>query len=479
MQNSTDDHLNGTGSAASLGLWDSISIIVGIVVGVSIFTVPALIFGNVSGPWQGLGAWLLGGVLSLIGALCYAELATTYPKMGGDYVYLNRAFKPWTGFLFGWGRLSVIQTASIGSLAYIFAEYAVRLSNGRLDADHTVWLACACVLGVTVVNVMGIVVGKTAQNILTAAKVLGLLGILVGGLYAFQGAEAFAVENPVGKGGLGFAMIFVLYAYGGWNDTAFVAAETRNRKRNIPRSLIMGIGIITGLYLLINLAYMMGMGFEGARVSWVPAADVLTPMLGDRGGQAMSLLVMLSVLGAVNGVALTGARVHVAMGRDHRLFSVLGRWHPEKHSPFWALMAQAAIALLMIVAVGTDWGRGSIDKIMVGLGFSVSGLPWAEYHGGFDTLVAGTAPVFWIFFYLTGVAMLVLRVKDRNVPRPFVTPFYPILPLIFCGTCLYMLWQSVAYAKELSMFGFAPLALGIPLYFISRHMRAADGGDKQ
>ncbi len=192
----------------------------------------------------------------------------------------------------------------------------------------------------------------------------------------------------------------------------------------------------------------------------------------------MSLLVMLSVLGAVNGVALTGARVHVAMGRDHKLFSALGRWHPEKHSPFWALLAQAAIALLMIVAVGTAWGRGNIDTIMVGLGFSVTGLPWAEYHGGFDTLVAGTAPVFWIFFFLTGVAMLVLRVKDRNVPRPFVTPFYPILPLIFCGTCLYMLWQSVAYAKGLSMFGFAPLALGVPLYFISRHMRAANGGDK-
>ncbi len=471
----SNDHMNGTGSAASLGLWDSVSIIVGIVVGVSIFGVPALIFGNVAGPWHALGAWLLGGILSLIGALCYAELATTYPKMGGDYVYLTRAFRAPTGFLFGWGRLSVIQTGSIGSLAYIFADYAVRLL--RLSPGHTVWLACACVVGVTAINLLGIVVGKTAQNILTAAKVLGLLAIVVGGFYAFQfqGAEAFAVENPPGAAGFGFAMIFVLYAYGGWNDSAFVAAETRDRKRNIPRSLMLGIGIIAVLYLLVNLAYIMGMGFEGARKSWVPAADVLAPMLGERGGQAMSLLVVLSVLGAVNGVALTGARCHVALGRDHRLFALLGRWNPKKHAPTRALLVQATIAVLMIVGVGTDAGRQAIDTVLTGLRLSRSGLPWEQYDGGFGTLVSGTAPVFWLFFLMTGVSLIVLRLNDRDRPRPFTTPLFPVIPLIFCASCVYMLYRSAIYARGLSLFGFVPLALGIPLYFVSRHMRPANG----
>ncbi len=453
--------------SASLGLLDSVNIIVGIVVGVSIFRVSPVIFNNVADPWQGLGAWLLGGILSIIGALCYAELATTYPRMGGDYVYLTRAYRPWTGFLFGWGRLSVIQTGSIGSMAYIFADYAVDFFS--LPVHHTVWLAAACVLAVTAINLFGIVAGKTAQNILTVLKVAGLLGIMAAGMLLFQSAEAFAgapLESPVRGPGFGLAMILVLYAYGGWNDAAFVAAETREPKRNIPRALLLSVGGITVFYLLINLAYLMGLGFDGLRETHVPAAAVLGGMLGPWGSRAMSLLVMLSVLGAINGTALTGARVHVAMGRDHRLFAWLGRWDARKHAPAWALLVQAGIALLMIVGVGTAFGRAVIDRIMRGIGFS--GLPWENYGGGFETLVTGTAPVFWLFFLLTGVALFVLRWREPERPRPFSVPFYPVIPLIFCGTCVYMLYSSLTYAQGLSLFGLVPLALGIPLYGISR-----------
>ncbi|HPD15563.1 MAG TPA: amino acid permease [Planctomycetota bacterium] len=456
----------GGGAEARIGLWDCISIIVGIVIGVSIFKVPGLIFSNVSGPWVGLAAWLLGGALSLIGALCYAELATAYPKMGGDYAYLTRAYHPAAGFLFGWGRLSAIQTGSMGALAYVFADYAVRLFGGS-DADlksQAVWFALGAVVVLTLINLLGVMFGKGAQNVLTAAKVLGLLGILVAGFLWGKGG-AFTIGHPVKNPDFGFAMILILYAYGGWNDSALVAAEVREPRRNLPRALLLGTVAITVIYLLVNLAYLAGLGFDGIRNTWVPAADVLKPMLGEWGSKGMCLLVILSALGALNGVILTGSRVHAAVGADYRLFAALGRWHRRSGAPVWALITQGAVTILMILAVGTEAGRNAFDQALSALG--AGKVPWEKYFGGFDTLVAGTAPVFWLFFLLSGVSVIVLRLRDRAVERPFRVPLFPVFPIVFCLTCGYMLYSSVTYAEQVSLFGLVPLAVGVPLYLLS------------
>ena len=280
--------------APSLGLWDAVSIIVGIVVGTAIFKTPRMVFLNVSGPWAVMGVWLLGGLLSLNGALCYAELATTYPRSGGDYHYLTRAFGRWMGFLFGWAQLAVILTGSIASMAYAFADYGVQLWGAKPgDTLATLWLAAGSIVVLSVMNLLGVVVGKSVQHRLSVVKILGLVGIFVAAMMcSLRGSLASpgTIEGP----GLGLALVFVLYAYGGWSDAAFVAAEVRGRQRNLPLALFLGIGLITVIYLLVIMAYMVVLGFDGARASETPAADVTQLVLGDWGRSIISGLVMVS-----------------------------------------------------------------------------------------------------------------------------------------------------------------------------------------
>ncbi|MCS6852383.1 MAG: amino acid permease [Gemmataceae bacterium] len=456
---------------AQLGLWDAVSIIVGIVIGSTIFRTPPVIFSNVSGPWMALGVWLLGGVLSLIGAFCYAELTTTYPRSGGDYVYLTRAFGRPVGFLFGWAQLAVILTGSIGAMAFIFAEYAVEYAGIEAERREPllVGLAVAAVVGLSLLNILGVSLGKVVQNVLSLVKVLGLAGVVVAGVVwgpaEYRTAAAWSVEFPP-QVGFGVAMILVLYAYGGWNDAAFVAAEVRDKK-NLPRALILGTALVTLIYLAVNAAYLLGLGFEEARKFRPIAADVLALPLHRLGFQAMCLLVMVAALGAINGLIFTGSRLYSSLGAEHRVFAVLGRWHPLLGSPLWSLLVQMVLSVAMILLVGAQAGRDLIDAALLRLGLEP--MPWERYFGGFETLFAGTAPVFWGFFLLTGIALFVLRVKDRGIERPFAlpVPFFPLLPLIFCGMCLYGLWSAATYARWVTLIGVVPLLAGVPLYFVS------------
>ncbi|MFN4260998.1 MAG: APC family permease [Gemmataceae bacterium] len=451
---------------AQLGLWDAVSIIVGIVIGASIFKTPPLIMNNVATPWMGLGVWALGGLLSLIGALCYAELATAYPRSGGDYVYLTRAFGPWCGFLFGWAQLAILLTSSTGMMGFIFADYAVDLWS--LERQYAVWFALAAVTVLTAMNLLGVMAGKWTQNILSLAKVLGLVGIAWAG-FAYGSVQGITQAAPQTSVNFGLAMIFVLYAYGGWNDAAFVAAEIR-RRRNIARCLILGTLIITLIYLLVNTGYLMALGFDGVRgAETAVAAAVLRQPLGAEAAKAMNILVMISALGAINGLIFTGSRVYSSMGADYRFFSLLGQWHPRLKTPIYSLLAQWVICVLMIFGVGTQWGR---DAINAGLVFiRLEPLPWDKYFGGFDTLLAMTAPVFWAFFLLTGLSLFALRQRDPDTERPFLVPLFPVLPLIFCGTCFFMMYSALDYAGTLALFGAFPLLIGLLLYYASPERR--------
>ncbi len=520
----------------TLGMWDAVAIIVGIVVGTAIFKSPTMVFQNVSGPRAALGIWAAGGLLSLIGALCYAELATTYPRSGGDFHYLTRAFGRMFGFLFGWAQLSVILTGSIASMAYAFADYAGQLWDLEAAAARiaawtpwavtsdtlTVALVISPIVILSVMNLLGVIVGKVVQNVLSLVKIAGLVGIVVAGLFfatdmaggegpsgveelpiepaALQvddaASEASAAEPAAAARdeadtsndstqdeeagaaaplSLGLAMVFVLYAFGGWNDAAFVAAEVRGQRRNLPLALLLGVGIITLVYLLVIYAYLSVLGFEGARATFTPATDVMLKAVGPWGGKAISLLVMISALGAINGLILTGSRVYASLGNEHRVFAWLGRWNRRRRAPLVALTVQGLIAVALVFSVGTAWGRGWVDRTLELIGLQV--LPWEQYFGGFETLVAGTAPVFWGFFLMTGLAFFVLRERDPDRERPFRTLFYPITPLIFCGMCSYMLYSSLAYAKGLAIIGLLPLAIGLPLYLLSDfgHQRRSAG----
>jgi amino acid transporter len=288
------------------------------------------------------------------------------------------------------------------------------------------------------------------------------------------GEQSLKVEKPMTAAGFGLAMVFVLYAYGGWNDAAFVAAEVRHRHRNMPLALILGTAGITLVYVLVNLAYLWGLGFEGVRTSFAPAADVAELAMGSWGAKGISLLVMLCALGAINGLIFTGSRIYVGMGADHRLFGWLGRWNARRTAPVRSLLAQTMFAVLLIVLVGTVTGQKTVDAALALV--HLDPLPWEKYFGGFNTLVAATAPVFWGFFLLTGFSMFVLRAKDHDIKRPFSAPFYPLEPILFCGMCYFMLFSAIEYAEGLSLLGLVPVAVGLPLYWISRLADRPDDG---
>ncbi len=483
----------------ALGLWDAVSIIVGIVVGAGIYQTAPFILCNVTSPSLAMATWGVAGILSLVGALCYAELASTYPRDGGDIIYLSRAFGDWAGFLFGWVQLTVILTGSIGMMAFVFANYAVRLyslyagdPNADLGAIGTFGFAGGAVALLTLTNVLGVVFGKVVQNILTFAKVVGLLAIITAGFYAPKPDAWLEVSLPLEDlqkiqfpgftPALGVALILILYTFGGWNDAAFVAAEVRDGKKNITRALVLGILIITGLYLAVNAAYINSLGYQGAQASKQVAADVLNRGFGRYGESAMCVLVMISALGAINGLIFTGARVYSTIGKDYKLFSWMSGWTREQGAPVPALLTQGTITLALIFLVGTVAGRDALNVVIAFLGetlqFNLFNFPQVEWgakpYDAFETLLACTAPIFWLFFLLTGLSVFILRQRDPEIERPFRVPFYPELPIIFCLTCAYMLYSSLDYALMrgwkggLFLLGILPLLVGFPMYRLSR-----------
>jgi len=432
-----------------LTLFRSVCIIVGVIVGSGIFESPPSVAANVTGGW-GLSpsawlllAWILGGAVSLLGALCYAELAATYPHEGGDYVYLNRAFSPAWGFLFGWARLAVIQGGSIGAIAYVFGDYATRLLP--LGAHSATLYAALGVTVLTAINIAGVREGALTQNILTVAKVLGLgLVVLVAFLFTPSPAAGGEAARSSG-GGFGLAMIFILWTYGGWNEIAYVAAEVKDARRNILRSLVLGIAAVTIIYVLVNGAFLRSLGFEGLKSSKAAAADVLQIGMGPLAARAVAALVVISALGALNGFILTSPRVYYAMGREHRLFGLLGRWSPRFGTPVAALILQWAIVIALIVAFGSRQGFGAMVKF--------------------------TSAVFWFFLFTTGISLFVLREKDRDIERPYRVPIYPLVPILFCLSSAYMLNASASYAPLETLLSVLVLLAGLPLYFFSSRER--------
>jgi APA family basic amino acid/polyamine antiporter len=476
-----------------LGLWSAVSIIVSMVIGTTIFKMPWLIFANTSDPGTALLVWLLGGVLVLIGGFCYAELATTYPRDGGDYHYLTKAFRPWVGFLFGWGQLAVLLTASIGAMAVVFGENATLLFNltdytGDIGVSSEFLYAVAAVLLITVLNQIGVKLGAIALNIITVLKLVGMVAIIVAGFWLGK-SNPVEWEPPTIAGSHfgALAMILVLYAYGGWNDAAFVAAEVRNPKRNIPRALILGIGAITVLYLLVNAAYLVGLGFDEAKQFGHLPQKLLEGAMPGYGGKAITILVLISALGSVNGLIFAGARVYSTMGRDHALFAFAGQTGSGKRAPIVSLLVQAVFTIAIIIPFTTSQGHDFTNQALAWVGAQLASVDayfdrpvMANLFGqvapananwnpenAFDALVSHTAPVFWLFFLLTGFSLFILRDKNPGLPRPYSVPLYPLVPMIFCATCCFMLYRSTIYVGYRCLFGFALVLLGLPLYGLS------------
>ncbi|WP_348245173.1 amino acid permease [Leptolyngbya sp. DQ-M1] len=424
----------------TLTLPDAIAIIVGIVIGAGIFETPALVAANSSNSFIVLLTWLVGGTVSLVGALCYAELATTYPHVGGNYEYLKRAFGQNVAFLFAWARMTVVQTGSIALLAFVFGDYASQLFS--LGSGSSSIYAVGAIALLTSLNVIGVQQGKRIQNWLTVITILGLVTIIVLGLVLARPSPQLTAP-ALASSNWGSAMLFVLLSYGGWNEAAYISAEIQKPQRNIVRSLLWSIGIITALYLLINVAFLRGLGVSGMAQSQAIAADLMRQVLGEPGAILISVLIAMTALGSLNASIFTGARTNYAFGQDIPLFSFLGRWRSQAGTPMTGFLVQGAISLLLVL-------MGTFTR------------------NGFEAMVDYTAPVFWFFFLLSGISVFLLRAREPNRPRPFRVPLYPVTPLLFCAVCGYLLYSSIVYTGLGAIVGIAVVALGIPFLYWSR-----------
>lgn len=403
----------------------AIAIIVGIVIGAGIFKTPSMVAGITGDVGWALSIWVAGALISLMGALCYAELATTYPHAGGDYHFLTRAYGKNVSFLYGWAKAMVINTGSIALLAFVFGDYMTKVLP--LGANSTIYWAALIVITLTLINLIGIHTSANIQTLLTILEVCGLVAIIIAGFGMF-GAPLPAVDNPPlfssnpQLGMLGLGMVFVLLTFGGWNESAYISAELKGTSKTIVTVIVASLAVITVIYLLVNLALINGLGLKALSSSKAAPADLLGLAFGPLGEKLLGLFVAIAALTSINATMIVGARTNYAMGEDWQGLSKMGRWESSRGSPSVAYLVQGVISLALV-------GFGALQS------------------DGFEAMVEFTAPVFWIFLFLVGLGLFILRYKDDTV-RPFKVPLYPITPLVFCASCGYLAYSSIMYAHS-------------------------------
>ncbi len=412
---------------------EAIALIVGVVIGAGIFKAPSTVAALSSDVTWMFAAWILGGAMSLIGALCYAELSSTYPHAGGDYYFLRRAYGGPVSFLYAWARFSVITTGSIALLAFVFGDYMMQVVPlGFMSPSWgSAFYAAVIIVLLSWVNLRGIKTGTSTQTWLTALEIGGLLliitaGLLVKGNPASATLDSLTAPAMPASASFGLAMVFVLLTYGGWNEAAYISAELRDSRRNMARALVLSIFIITALYLLVTFSYWQGLGLAGMAQSEALAADLLRIAFGPFGEKLISLMIAVATITSINATLIVGARSNYAVGRDWSMLARLGVWDESNGIPVNAMRIQCLVALLLVL-IGALTGNG------------------------FKAMVEFTAPVFWLFFLLSGLSLFVLRNREPDVARPFKVPLFPLLPLLFCAMCGYMLWSSLSYVHSQSL----------------------------
>ncbi|HVR52120.1 MAG TPA: amino acid permease [Pseudorhodoferax sp.] len=426
-------------AGAPLTMRHAIAITVGVVIGAGIFKAPSLVAGSVPTATWMFALWIAGGLVALVGALCYAELATTYPSAGGEYHFLSRAFGRNTALLYAWARFAVITTGSLALLGFVFGDYMTQLLPLG-PYSSALWAAIATVV-LTAINLRGIRSGAETQSWLTAVEVGGLVLVIGAALWlAGTGSGTpppapAAPPGPASLAGVGFGMVFVLLTFGGWNDAAYISADLQDR-RAIARALLVSVVFLTVLYLLVNWAYWSVLGLDGMAASQAVATDVLSAAFGPGAGKLIAAMVAAAALTSINATMIVGARTASALGRDWPALQVLAAWDEVRRVPRHALPIQCALALVLIV---------------LGVAFK----------GGFQAMVEYTAPVFWLFFLLVGIALFRLRAIDPGRERPFRVPLYPVLPLLFCASSAYMLWSSLGYVYSQQLGGFNAAWVGV------------------
>jgi APA family basic amino acid/polyamine antiporter len=428
--------------AQRLSLFDATMLVMGGIIGAGIFLNPAVVAQRVSAPALVLGVWVLGGAVALAGALCFAELAARKPLAGGGYVYLRDAFGPLPGFLYGWTELLVINSGGIAAVSVTFATYAVSLTG--LPSRATTPLAIASIAVLSAINYLGITPGSVTQNILTVLKLLALAALIVTGLTfapthaASSAAPGASAAFPSLISAIGAALIPVLFAYGGWQSTNFVAAEFKHPQRDLPRAILLGVVGVVVVYLLANLAYVKVLGVAGLAASTAPASDVMRAALGPAGRTLIALGIAASTLGFLNLAILAAPRVYQTMAADGVFFGRAAELHPRFRAPAAALIIQGVWAMLLVAT--------------------------RTYSQLLDYVVFGD----WIFFGLVGATLFYYRADSRDGRESgdggYRMPWYPVVPAFFVLAAAFAVVSTVWSGPRNAALGAVIIASGIPAF---------------
>ena len=412
--------------------------VVGGIIGGGIFRTPATVAERLGAPKLVLLAWVSGGIVALIGAFCWGELGQRRPRAGGGYVYLRETFGPLPAFLYGWTLVLVIATGAIAAVAVTFADYTLALAG--LPHTYSVPLAVAAIVLLSGINYVGVRPAAITQNIFTVLK-LTALTLLIGAGILLTVPAASAV-GPSGRpaAGLGAALVPILFTYGGWQQTNFIAEEIVDPERNLPRALLWGVAIVVAVYLLTNVAYLRVLGIDGLARSTAPAADTMQALLGPVGGKVIAAGIAISTFGFLNLVILVTPRVLQAMAADGVFFRRFAVLHPRYQTPTAAIVALATFAVLLTLT------------------------------GTFGQLVDYVTFGDWIFFGLTAAALFIYRKRDQGPTSGFRVPAYPVTVIIFVLAAAYVVFSSIVSNPRNAGVGAGLIGLGVPafLYWRSR-----------
>ncbi|MEC7746721.1 MAG: amino acid permease [Candidatus Neomarinimicrobiota bacterium] len=423
-------------------LLDATMINAGGIIGSGIFMVPATIALLTGSTSLILAVWVFGGLISLFGALSVAELGAAMPRAGGQFVYLNEAYGPVWGYLYGWSCVAVINTASIAAVGVAFSEYLsffFPLSTMGIKS-----VAILSVILLTIINILDVKSGARAQNIFTLLKIGAIFGIISLGLVMDGGSaeniQPFYPDRPLPAlvGPLGLAMVSVLWTYDGWIFITYVAGEVKNPGRNIPLSLVFCMLIVISIYLLINFVFTYTLGIGAMGTSTLVASDSASIFLGEKGAALVSIIILISLLGANNGFILTSARINYAMARDKLFFRQAAKVHPKFKSPANALVIQALWASVL------------------------------TFSGTYNQLITYIIFASWIFYAMSCAAVIILRKKRPEMKRPYKTPGYPYIPIIFILFAVFLTFNTILEAPRDAAVGAGIILAGLPFYFTGK-----------
>ncbi|MCS5614764.1 MAG: amino acid permease [Candidatus Marinimicrobia bacterium] len=422
-----------------LSLLDATMINAGGIIGSGIFMVPAAVAMFTGSASLFFMVWIAGGIVSLFGALSVAELGAAMPRAGGQYVYLSEAYGPVWGYLYGWSAIAVINTASIAAVGVAFSEY-LRFFFPITDISIK-GIAVATIVLLTIINILDVKSGARFQNLFTISKLGAIFGIIILGLVmeggSNQNLSPFFSDQSFTKlvGPLGLAMVSVLWTFDGWIFITYVAGEVKNPGRNIPLSLIFCMLIVVTIYLLLNYVLIYTLGFTGMNGSDLVVSDAASVFLGNKGAAIVTLIILISLIGANNGFVLTSARINYAMAKDKLFFYQASQIHPRFKSPSNALIIQCVWASLL------------------------------TFTGTFNQLITYIIFASWIFYGMSAGAVIILRNKKPDMERPYKTPAYPWIPIIFILFAIFLTINTIIEAPRDAAIGAGIILAGLPMYY--------------